>query len=287
VSRDSQKSSFESDRKFDPKLGVHSHADDLTFSYDEGVFGPQPEFRRLDQIRPSLRDPNCNGPDPVYSIVMDVGRREHKDELSRRMLLFGVVVYAAGQLGEEPVRSQGHIHAVAPHCGWSTPELFEIWEGRAIIYAQESADDDPGRCFAVTAGPGDKIVVPPGWAHAVINADPKTRMMFGAWCDRQYGFVYDAIRAHHGLAWFPIFDRRNLDRQTLDRQTPDGQQKIHWEPNPSYRSNNLAIRGPRAYPELGLDPSRPIYEQFAKNPESVQWVSEPARAASVWADFEM
>jgi glucose-6-phosphate isomerase len=281
VSRDSQNSSFKFDPKidpkFDPKLGVRSHLADLSFSYDEGVFGPQPELRRLDQIRGSLRDPTCDGPDPVYSIVMDVGRREHTDELARRMLLFGVVVYVAGQLGEEPVRSQGHIHAVAPHCGWSTPELFEIWEGRAIICAQESADDDPGRCFAVAAGPGDKVVVPPGWAHAVINADPNTRMMFGAWCDRQYGFVYDAIRAHHGLAWFPI----------LDGQQKDGQQKIRWERNLSYRSGELAIRGPRAYPELGLDASTPIYEQFAKNPDSVQWVSEPERVASVWPNFEM
>ena len=259
--------------KFDPMLGVRSPGN-LTFNYDDGVFGPRPELRRLDQIRASLRDPNCAGPDPVYSIVMDVGRLEHKEEVARRMLLFGVVVYAAGRLGEEPVRSQGHIHAVAPHCGWSTPELFEIWEGHAIIYAQEnaSADDDPGRCFAVTARPGDKVVVPPGWAHAVINADPKAPMMFGAWCDRQYGFLYDAIRAHHGLAWFPILD---------------GQRKIHWEPNPSYRSSSLSIRGPRAYPELGLDSSTPIYEQFVKDPDSVQWVSEPARVASVWPTFEM
>jgi glucose-6-phosphate isomerase, archaeal len=265
--------------KFDPKLGVRS-LDDLSFSYDKGVFGPQPELRRLDQIRRSLRDPMCDGPDPVYSIVMDVGRYEHRDELARRMLLFGVVVYAAGQLGEEPVRSQGHIHAVAPHCGWSTPELFEIWEGRAIIYAQESADDDPGRCFAITAGPGDKVVVPPGWAHAVINADPGSRMTFGAWCDRQYGFVYDAIRAHQGLAWFPI----------LDAEQKDGQRKIRWERNPSYRSDrssDLSIREPREYPELGLDLSTPIYQQFSNNSDSVRWVSEPARVASVWNNFEM
>jgi glucose-6-phosphate isomerase len=266
MNRDRQTSSA----KFDPRLGVRSDARDLTFSYDEGVFGPQPELRRLDSIRQSLRDPSCHGPDPVYSIVMDVGRREHRDELVRRMLLFGVVVYAAGQLGEEPVRSQGHIHSVAPHCGWSTPELFEIWEGRAIIYAQESADDHPGRCSAVTAGPGDKVVVPPGWAHAVINADPGSQMMFGAWCDRQYGFVYDAIRAHHGLAWFPILDTEG---------------KIRWEPNPRYRPSELSIQGARAYPELGLDPSIPIYEQFARDPESVQWVSEPTRATSVWPNF--
>ncbi len=258
--------------KFDPKLGVHSVGDSLQFTYSEGVFGPKPEFRRLDEIRASLRDRECQGPDPVYSIVMDVGRQEHREELERRMLLFGVVVYAGGQLGDEPVRSQGHVHAVAPHCGWSTPELFEIWEGRAIIYAQESAGDNPGRCFAVSAEPGDKVVVPPGWAHSVINADPEHRMMFGAWCDRQYGFVYDAIRAHHGLAWFPVLD---------------SQKNIHWESNPSYLSSSLAIRGPRLYPELRLNPNIPMYEQFAADPDSVQWISEPARVAELWPAFEM
>ena len=259
--------------KFDPKLGVHSAAGDLQFTYDEDVFGPTPEFRRLNDIRRSLRDPQCEGPDPVYSIVMDVGRSEHRAELERRMLLFGVVVYAAGRLGEEPVRSQGHIHAVAPHCGWSTPELFEIWEGRAIIYAQERATDDPGRCFAIIANPGDKVVVPPSWAHCVINADPRNRMIFGAWCDRQYGFVYDEIRAHHGLAWFPILDE---------------EKKISWEPNHAYRQPaELSIRSPRAYPDLGLDLGTPMYEQFTRDPESVQWVSDPARLADVWNNFEI
>jgi len=80
------------------------------------------------------------------------------------------------------------------------------------------------------------------------------------------------FRAHHGLAWFPILD---------------GRRKIRWEPNPSYRSSDLSIRGARAYPELGLEPSIPIYEQFAKDPDSVQWVSEPARVANLWPNFEM
>ena len=256
---------------FDPKLGVHHDPADLTFRYDEGVFGPKPEFRPLDSIRRSLRNPNCDGPDPVYSIVMDVGREEHRDELQRRMLLFGIVAYAAGRLGDEPVRSQGHIHKIAPHCGWSTPELFEIWQGSAIIYAQEGATDDPGQCVAVVAGEGDQVVVPPGWVHTVINADPNSQLVFGAWCDRQYGFEYDQVRAHGGPAWFPLLDENS---------------QMRWDANPSYIGSDLSVRPARAYPELGLTPRVPIYEQFAVNPESVQWVSDPARFGPLWGDFE-
>jgi glucose-6-phosphate isomerase len=255
---------------FDPGLDVTLRAGELAFDYGPDVMGPAAEMRRLDEIRASLREPRCEGPDPVYGIAMDVCRRVDEADLKRRSLLFGVVAYAGGRLGEEPVRSQGHIHAPAPHSGWSTPELFEIWEGRAIIYAQEFAEDEAGRCVAVEAGPGDQVVVGPGWAHCVINADPDTRMVFGAWCERQYGFLYDKVRAHGGLAWFPLLKNGGIE----------------WQANPRYRRSSITVRGPRLYHELGLDATVPIYRQYQQNPEAVQWVSEPARAASLWATLE-
>ena len=256
--------------EFDPGLPLGFSASRLAFEYGPGVFGPEHEMRRLDAIRPSLRDPQCSGPDPVYGIAMDVGRESERAALQQRMLLFGAVIYAAGRLGEEPVRSQGHIHAIAPHSGWSPPEVFEIWSGKAIIYAQQRAEDDPGRCIAVHAGPGAQVVVPPSWAHCVINADPGSRMAFGAWCDRQYGFDYTGVRAHRGLAWFPLL-------------TASGQ--IEWQANPHYRKSTLEERAPRSYPELGLDSSRSLYRQFVVNPESVMFVADPRRAADVWTTF--
>lgn len=257
--------------RFDPQIDVRLDPRDLSFQYGDGVFGPLPEMRRLDAIRPSLRDPKCSGPDPVYSIAMDVGREEDRADLNQRMLLFGVVAYAAGQLGSEPVRSQGHVHAIAPHCGWSTPELFEIWRGRAIIYAQENTTDHPGRCVAIAAGPGDQVVVPPNWAHCVINAEPAQRMVFGAWCDRQYGFVYDGVRAHGGLAWFPLLTDKG---------------EIRWEKNPRYLSSTLRVSSARSYPELGLRSDLPIYWQYLENPQAVQWVAEPAQREELWNKFE-
>jgi glucose-6-phosphate isomerase, archaeal len=254
----------------DPGLALQLSDKRLAFEYGPGIFGPEPEMRRLDAIRPSLRDPGCTGPDPVYGIAMDVGREIDQPVLKERMLLFGAVVHAAGTLGSEPVRSQGHIHAIAPHSGWSPPEIFEIWSGTAIVYAQERAEDDPGRCIAVLARPGDQVVVPPAWAHCVINADPSHRMAFGAWCDRQYGFDYTGVRAHHGLAWFPLVS---------------GTGELKWEPNPRYQKSRLEQHPARSYPELDLDSSRSLYSQFVDNPERVMFVSDPRRAADCWTKF--
>ncbi|MGH9616433.1 MAG: glucose-6-phosphate isomerase family protein [Acidobacteriaceae bacterium] len=251
-------------------LDVSVRPDQFRFEYGPGVVGPVTEFRSLDAIRGSLLDPLCQGPDPVYGIAMDVARESDLPSLQQRMLLYGIVVYAAGRLGQEPVRSQGHVHAIAPHSGWSPPELFEILKGRAIVYAQKTTDLDPGACVAVFANPGDKVVVPPGWAHCVINADPANRMVFGAWCDRQYGFVYDGVRAHGGLAWFPVL-------------TSDD--RIEWRANPTYRTEKLTIHAARPYPELDLLPDCDIYRQFVDNPESLMWISDPARKLSIWSDF--
>jgi glucose-6-phosphate isomerase len=257
-------------KNLDPGIDVRIGWNPITIAYGPGVFGPEPEYRRLRDIRPSLQDPCCEGPDPVYGIAMDVGRESHREALQRRHLLFGVVAFAAGRLGREPVRSQGHVHKTAAHSGWSAPELFEIWSGRAMIYMQESVADNPGRCFAIDAGVGDKVVVPPGWAHAVISADPKHPLVFAAWCERDYGFVYDGVRTHGGLAWFPecAFDG------------------IRWQANPRYSAAGIEVRRARSYPELGLRDGLPLYLHFGEDATSIEWIAFPDRHSDRWPEFE-
>ncbi|QNN24092.1 glucose-6-phosphate isomerase [Planctomycetales bacterium ZRK34] len=255
---------------FDPQLDVTPTTAPLGFGFGDSCFGPQVEYRGLDSIRKSLLDPECDGPDPVYAIAMDVGRAQDRDKLLDRNLLFGVVTYAAGRLGTEPVRSQGHVHKPSPRNGWSTPEVYEIWRGRAVILMQESDGDAPGRCFAVQAGPGEVVIVPPGWAHATISADPNQPLSFGAWCDRNYGFIYDGVRAHGGLAWFALLDEAG---------------KLRWRRNPTYQNCELTIKSPQDYRELGLEPGVPIYRQFERDLDRFLFVAEPQRCATYWASF--
>lgn len=243
----------------------------MQFEYGDDCFGPQPEFRTLDAIRPSLMDPGCTGPQIVYSIAMDTGRKADRQILADRMLLFGLVGYAAGTLGCEPVRSQGHIHKVSSHSGWSPPEVYEIWQGKAIIYMQEFADDDPGKCYAVMAEKGDVVIVPPMWAHATISADPGVPLLFGAWCDREYGFEYDKVRAHKGLAFYPLLNESN---------------EIEWQQNLHYNEKELIVKKPRDYyNDFGIEKGIPVYTQFVNDPQRFQFVSKPALVAEKWNTF--
>jgi glucose-6-phosphate isomerase len=255
---------------FYPGIDIKPTSNPMGFQYGEGCFGPEVENRYLESIRKSLRNPNCKGPEIVYSIAMDVGKEAHRKVLEERMLLFGVVTYAKGSLGDEPIRSQGHIHKVSKHCGWSTPEIYEIWSGKAIIYMQETAKDNPGRCYAVYAEPGDVIVVPPYWAHATISADPNTPLTFGAWCDRDYGFEYDDVRAHNGLAWYPILDENG---------------GFQWVHNDKYEKNELTIKRPEDYGFLGIEKGKSIYSQFEQDYDLFQFVSQPVLKEKQWLNF--
>ena len=236
---------------FDPGFDIEPLPGCAGFRLGEDCFDRGVEYRRLDALRQSLMEPDCEGPDPVYAIMMDVGRKQDLPALQERMLLFGVVTYAAGQLGREPIRSQGHIHKVSAHCGWSTPEVYEIWQGKAVIYMQETAQDNPGRCFAVEAEPGDVVVVPPC-------------------CDRDYGFEYGDVRRHGGIAWFPLVEEGG---------------GLRWEKNPAYRAERLIIKKPEWYIRLGLEEGKPIYRQFMEDPDRFLFVSDPARVQTVWQGF--
>jgi glucose-6-phosphate isomerase len=105
----------------------------------------------------------------------------------------------------------------------------------------------------------------------VISAGSREPLVFGAWCDRDYGFEYEAVRARGGLAWFPVLD--------------DGG-AVQFRPNANYVRREIEVRLARRYPELGLEASLPLYDHLPKKPDAIQWVSEPQLLKNVWPVFE-
>ncbi|MGG7078228.1 glucose-6-phosphate isomerase family protein [Clostridium sardiniense] len=250
-------------------IGIDYDFNSMEFIYNKESFGPETEKRRLDDIRKSLKDSNCDGPEVVYSIAMDIGNIEDRDDLISRNLLYGACIYSGGKMGDEPVRSQGHIHAVSKSCNYSTGELYEIWYGEAIIFMQETAKDNPGRVFAVKGKAGDVIFVPPGWAHYTCNSNPKENMVFGAWCVRDFGFDYDDVRERNGLSYFPIIKGKDINF-------------IH---NDKYEEVQLIIKSPRKYEELNLDYTKSIYDQYRDDKNKFDFIINPLKYKKLWESF--
>lgn len=255
--------------EFYPGFEIEVNDQTMDFSYGKGVFGPTSEKRYLDDIRASLSNPNAEGPNILYSIVMDTGCLKDKEAMLKRNLLYGVVTYSEGCIGEEPVRSQGHIHAISASCNSSTCEVYEIFDGEAYIYMQESGEDEAGQCYAVHAKAGEVVIVPPGWVHATVNANINKNMTFGAWCVRDYEFDYDLVKKHKGIAFFPKVKNN----------------EIIWELNPQYQSGTLKVMNAIRYENLQLETGKPIYTQFQEEPDRFLFVSQPDKAKKVWDTF--
>jgi len=254
---------------FNPGFDVKVNDNPIGFSLGESCFSNGLEIRKLDSIRKSLFDPNCQGPEDVYAIMMDVGKKKDYNDLVNRNLLYGIVCYSKGRLGKEPIRSQGHQHAISRFSSCSTPEVYEIWTGTAIVYMQEFGGDNPGRCFAVIGHPGDVIIVPPYWIHATINADEKTNMSFGAWCVRDYAFEYKDVRSHGGIAWFPVYENNDLV----------------WIRNEKYQNSKLEIKKPNDYSFLGLENNKCIYSQYEDDNSRFDFVVNPMIKEKEWENY--
>ena len=74
------------------------------------------------------------------------------------------------------------------------------------------------------------------------------------------GFDYRGVRAHGGLAWFPLLDEAG---------------GLRWLHNDAYAPSPFVCKAPQGYPQLGIEPGVPIYTQFAEDPDRFLFVSHP------------
>jgi glucose-6-phosphate isomerase len=232
----------------------------LTLTFGPGIATAPVTVRHLDEVRSLLRDPNASGPDHLYTIYMDVRVKDRAAGLRSLGLGYGAVVYNHGSLGGEALRSQGHVHSAPEATGVAYSEIYEFWHGRGLVYMQDRASADVADVIVVEAGPGDKVVIPPGWAHATVNlgAEP---MVFGAVYAQDAQLLYEPLRKLQGTAHYVLADGT-------------------FESNPRYRSvPPPRKKAPHEIPEHGIAHGRPA---LAGELGLLDLVSRPERYPTVW-----
>jgi len=239
---------------------VHIDPGALSLRFGPRISTAPVAVRHLDEVRSLLRDPHAGGPDHLYTIYMDILVPGRVDALRSLGLGYGAVVYNHGSLGGEALRSQGHVHSAPKATGVAYSEVYEFWHGRGLVYMQDQATADVADVIVIEAGPGDKVVIPPGWAHTTVNVGDGP-MAFGAVYALEAQLLYEPLRRLQGTAHYVLADG------TL-------------EPNPRYRSVPEARRQvPHEIPEHGIGHGRPA---LAGELGLLELVSRPERYPAVW-----
>jgi glucose-6-phosphate isomerase, archaeal len=232
----------------------------LSLSFGSGITTAPAAVRRLDEVRSLLRDPTASGPEHLYTIYMDIRVPDRVEALRSLGLGYGAVVYNAGALGAEALRSQGHVHSAPETTGVAYSEIYEFWHGHGLVYMQDRATADVTDVIVVEAGPGDKVVIPPGWAHATVNLGDGP-MAFGAVYALEARLLYEPLRELQGTAHYVLADGT-------------------FEANPRYRSVPPPRRKPpHEIPQHGIGRGRPA---LAGEIGLLDLVSRPERYPAVF-----
>lgn len=247
-------------------LDLRLNEERLALDFGPQLIHPAGEIRRLDQVRASLEDPQATGPDHLYTIYMDIARQQDLPALEAQGLLYGAVVYNAGTIGQERLRSQGHIHSEKPDTGLRYSEIYEFWSGHGLIYLQKECAPEVSEAYFIPVRAGDKVVIPYGWVHLVVTLGNEI-LSFGAWCARANQLEYGPLRALGGPAYFVQADGS-------------------LRKNPRYTSVAEArYLRPEELPTLGIPSDRPVYTSWLEQPELFTFMANPEVTGDIWANL--
>jgi glucose-6-phosphate isomerase len=247
-------------------LDLRLDPDRLILEFGPEIEQPPAEARTIAQVLPMMEDGRGAGPDPLYTIYMDLYRREDRQALHEQGLLYGAVLYNHGTIGRERLRSQGHVHSEKPGTGRRYSEVYEFWTGQGYVFLQKESAPEVTRAYLVRVRAGDTLVIPFGWIHLVVT-DGDEGLSFGAWCARANRLEYARLQALGGPCYYFLADG------TL-------------EVNPRYARVPAVIRvDARDLPSLGIPADRPIYTSWKENPELYRFLAEPEAIGDVWAEL--
>ena len=194
-------------------IGLDANERLLTFGPDV-AHGPEREWR-LDQVRPFLENPDADGPDVVARHYPKVMRSRDARRFAAIHVEYGVMELAFGQLGMEWVTFPGHIHRGPGRA--LLPAVLEVIDGEAGLYLQRAGTLDRNvEASIVWIKTGDRVLLPPGYAHALINRGQRTLVAAEAHSSLTRADFTDAARRRGMGHYFgPAGSRPNPHYRTM------------------------------------------------------------------------
>lgn len=246
-------------------LPVYMNEKDFTLSFDEDVECEQHNQKMRSQMRGLLYNDKVADEDDEVSYVfyMNIMKSMDKQVFNDLNYINGITVLMPGTMKGECRKNSGHYHCLVEGHILTYPEAYEILSGEAMFLLQKSTNFQEDElvveeCKAVFLKAGEKIVVPPFYAHCAINVGEE-EMMFGnlaAPCPLDY----EPIKKKHGFCYYVL--------------KVDG--KIVFVPNQHYNKvPQLKIMRTLENEDLGISFKHSMYEMLMKDPKCFAYLDHP------------
>ena len=227
----------------------------------EGLTKPEPAIRTIDEMREVLVDGSINEPHDLYFMYRDLHRSADDGLLAKYKLRYDVTAIKPDHLGKEFMKTAGHYHP------GNYGELYEVLTGNAICVLQKRDLKDERvieDVIAVSAKAGEKIVIPPGYGHILVNPGPGF-LVTSNWVSSLFSSEYQLYKKAKGAAYF-LFDSKGKAGES-----------VRYSAN-KYFKKLPAVRSAIAAPKLdrfGLEKDNPIYNVILTAPEKLDFLNRP------------
>jgi glucose-6-phosphate isomerase, archaeal len=186
----------------------------------------------------------------------------------RRHMTFGLVSLPSLRIGVEYIKTHGHYHAPMPGTSICYSEVYTHYYGKLYLYMQRRSHDAPDHlddCVLYEMAPGRSILIPPGYAHILINPSDQPALMGGLYSsDAEH--LYAPIQDMGGAAYQLVFE--------------DGQER--FIPNSRYATRPelrlmTDLNHTRFSPPNG---NHPLWSSFVEDPQLFAFIYDPEVASS-------
>ena len=221
---------------------------------------PEPQIRTIGQMQTVLAAAGCTASGPLYFMYRNLARTAGDREwLAANRIRFDYTVIPPMTICGEFAKTKGHYHPTAPD-GTGYPELYQVTSGQAEYLLQTRDATD---VCVVRAGPGDAVLVPPGYGHVTINPADTELCMVNLVSDA-FASEYAAYVDHRGAAYYHCTDG--------------------WQKNPRYPgAGEIAFHDAPEFPEAGIVHGHEIYGLIGG--DSLEFLNHPSEYPDLFRSF--
>ena len=248
-------------------LGLEFDINKQELFFDQDLKSTLPAIRIIGQMREVLLEKDIKEPEELYYMYRDVHRFSDAPILEKHKLRYDVTVIKPVCLGKEFMKTAGHYHP------GDFGELYEVVHGQCFCLLQRPNLEDHRiieEVIFVEAVAGEKIVIPPGFGHILINPGPDY-LVTSNWVSSSFSSRYELYKSAEGAAYFVVLPEGD------SQVTPSLRISAEIIKNPIFRevANLRFVRPAKQITRFGLIKNSPVYNLISKNPKVLDFLNHP------------